>query len=248
VSTLQLPIPSSARVHGPWAREVALSIPGRLNAVQQGLFVTIVVSLLVTLPLAGTLMGHSGVTVTPAPTVAAQVRLASVEQPSPDVAAEAVAASELLAADAARRAEFDAWYFALDADTRAKFHYLFFDDQVRADWDAMVAGTAVAASAAAAATPRTNPGSSTVVAVAGGSVWDALATCESSGNWAMNNGNGFYGGIQFMHSTWVAMGGRDFAEYPHQASRDEQIVIAERLLARSGWGQWPACSARLGLR
>jgi resuscitation-promoting factor RpfA len=46
----------------------------------------------------------------------------------------------------------------------------------------------------------------------------------------------------------VAMGGRDFAEYPHQASRDEQIVIAERLLARSGWGQWPACSARLGLR
>jgi len=80
------------------------------------------------------------------------------------------------------------------------------------------------------------------------SVWDALAQCESSGNWAMNSGNGFYGGIQFMHSTWVNMGGRQWAEYPHQATREQQIEVATRLQAQYGWGQWPACSARLGLR
>jgi len=85
-------------------------------------------------------------------------------------------------------------------------------------------------------------------AVGDGSVWDALAQCESNGNWAMNSGNGFYGGIQFMHSTWVNMGGRDFAEYPHEATREQQIEVAERLLAAYGWGQWPACSSKLGLR
>jgi membrane protein involved in colicin uptake len=89
---------------------------------------------------------------------------------------------------------------------------------------------------------------SSAPAVANGGVWDRLARCESGGNWSMNSGNGFYGGIQFMHSTWVSMGGRQFAEYPHQASREGQIAVAERLLAASGWGQWPACSAKLGLR
>lgn len=80
------------------------------------------------------------------------------------------------------------------------------------------------------------------------SVWDALAYCESTGNWAMNSGNGFYGGIQFMHSTWVNMGGRQWAEYPHEATREQQIEVATRLQAQYGWGQWPACSAKLGLR
>jgi hypothetical protein len=89
-----------------------------------------------------------------------------------------------------------------------------------------------------------NPAPSTL----SGSVWDALAVCESGGNWAMNSGNGFYGGIQFMHSTWVNMGGRQWAEYPHQATRDQQIEVATRLQAQYGWGQWPACSAKLGLR
>lgn len=82
----------------------------------------------------------------------------------------------------------------------------------------------------------------------GGGVWDRLAQCESGGNWSMNSGNGFYGGLQFMHSTWVFMGGRQYAEYPHQASRGGQIAVAEKLLAASGWGQWPACSSKLGLR
>lgn len=79
----------------------------------------------------------------------------------------------------------------------------------------------------------------------GNSVWDRLAQCESSGNWAMNSGNGFYGGVQFMASTWRAMGGSGL---PHQASRETQIAIAKKLQAQYGWGQWPACSAKLGLR
>lgn len=98
------------------------------------------------------------------------------------------------------------------------------------------------------AAERRAAAASSAPAVSNGSVWDRLARCESGGNWAMNSGNGFYGGIQFMHSTWVSMGGRQFAEYPHQASREGQIAVAERLLAASGWGQWPACSAKLGLR
>ena len=80
------------------------------------------------------------------------------------------------------------------------------------------------------------------------SVWDALAQCESGGNWSINTGNGFYGGLQFLHSTWVNMGGRRWAEFPHQATREQQIEVAARLQARWGWGQWPACSQKLGLR
>jgi hypothetical protein len=86
---------------------------------------------------------------------------------------------------------------------------------------------------------------SSAPAVADGSVWDRLAQCESSGNWSMNSGNGFYGGLQFMASTWRSVGGTGL---PHEHSREEQIYRAEILLARSGWGQWPACSAKLGLR
>lgn len=76
-------------------------------------------------------------------------------------------------------------------------------------------------------------------------VWDALAACESGGNWAANTGNGFYGGIQFLPGTWRANGG---VGLPHQASRAEQIRVGQITQARYGWGQWPACSRRLGLR
>lgn len=78
-----------------------------------------------------------------------------------------------------------------------------------------------------------------------GSVWDRLAQCESGGNWAINTGNGYYGGLQFSLSSWRAVGG---SGYPHQASRAEQISRAEALKARQGWGAWPACSSKLGLR
>jgi hypothetical protein len=77
------------------------------------------------------------------------------------------------------------------------------------------------------------------------SVWDRLAMCESTGNWSINTGNGFYGGLQFTLSSWRAVGG---SGYPHQASKAEQIQRAEKLLAIQGWGAWPACSAKLGLR
>ena len=78
----------------------------------------------------------------------------------------------------------------------------------------------------------------------GGTVWDKLAQCESSGNWAINTGNGFSGGLQFTPSTWRAFGGGGRAQ---DASRVEQIVVAERVLAKQGWGAWPACSRKLGL-
>lgn len=81
--------------------------------------------------------------------------------------------------------------------------------------------------------------------VATGSVWDRLAQCESGGNWQINTGNGYYGGLQFLPSTWRAVGGTGL---PHEHSREEQIKRAEILLDRAGWGQWPACTAKLGLR
>ena len=78
-----------------------------------------------------------------------------------------------------------------------------------------------------------------------GSVWDKLAQCESGGNWSINTGNGYYGGLQFSLSTWRAYGGSGM---PHQASREQQIAIAKKLQADAGWGAWPACSSKLGLR
>lgn len=89
------------------------------------------------------------------------------------------------------------------------------------------------------------PAQPSAPAVATGSVWDRLAQCESGGNWAINTGNGFYGGLQFTISSWQAVGGSGL---PSNASREEQIMRAERLLAIQGWGAWPACTAKLGLR
>lgn len=77
--------------------------------------------------------------------------------------------------------------------------------------------------------------------------WDRLAQCESGGNWAINTGNGYHGGLQFSPSTWDAYGGQKYAATANQATREQQIVIAEKVLAGQGWGAWPACSARLGL-
>ena len=84
--------------------------------------------------------------------------------------------------------------------------------------------------------------------VPSGSVWDRLAQCESGGNWSINTGNGYYGGVQFSAPTWNAMGGQKYAPTADKATREQQIEIASKLQAQSGWGQWPACSASLGLR
>jgi uncharacterized protein YabE (DUF348 family) len=80
-----------------------------------------------------------------------------------------------------------------------------------------------------------------------GSVWDAIAACESGGNWATNTGNGYYGGLQFSYSTWLAYGGGAYAQTANLASREQQIAIAERVQAAQGWGAWPTCSARAGV-
>jgi len=73
------------------------------------------------------------------------------------------------------------------------------------------------------------------------STWDRVANCESSGNWSINTGNGYYGGLQFSLSTWRAYGGSGM---PQHASKMEQIRIAEKVLAGQGWGAWPVCSIK----
>ena len=97
-----------------------------------------------------------------------------------------------------------------------------------------IAGLAVGAPLAIAAGP----------AQAEGSVnWDAIAQCESGGNWAINTGNGYYGGLQFSPSTWRANGGSGSA---HNASREEQIRVAENVLKSQGIGAWPTCGKKSG--
>ena len=86
--------------------------------------------------------------------------------------------------------------------------------------------------------------SGTAANAASTSTWDALAQCESSGNWAINTGNGYTGGLQFSPTTWAAYGGTGSAA---DASREQQIAVAERVQASQGWGAWPSCSAKLGL-
>jgi uncharacterized protein YabE (DUF348 family) len=85
-------------------------------------------------------------------------------------------------------------------------------------------------------------------AISDGSVWDQLANCEATGNWAINTGNGYYGGLQFDAGTWRAYGGTDYAPLPHEASREEQIDVASKVRDdRGGYGAWPACASKLGL-
>ena len=102
-----------------------------------------------------------------------------------------------------------------------------------------LAGSAAAAALAGIVAPQAT--------AAPDSDWDKLAQCESGGNWAINTGNGYYGGLQFSYGTWLAYGGGEFAPTANQATREQQIIVAERTLASQGWGAWPACSARYGL-
>jgi uncharacterized protein YabE (DUF348 family) len=85
-------------------------------------------------------------------------------------------------------------------------------------------------------------------AVSDGSVWDRIANCESTNNWAINTGNGFYGGVQFDQQTWQAFGGTQYAPRADLATREEQIAVATKVRdARGGYGSWPACAQKLGL-
>ena len=107
-----------------------------------------------------------------------------------------------------------------------------------------VVAAAPPAPASVAPAARSTAAPSSAPAVAGGSVWDGLAACESGGNWAINTGNGFYGGLQFTLASWNAVGGTGM---PNEASREEQIARGQILQARGGWGNWPACTAKLGI-
>ncbi|MFJ5778269.1 transglycosylase family protein [Streptomyces sp. NPDC093094] len=77
--------------------------------------------------------------------------------------------------------------------------------------------------------------------------WGCVAECESGGNWHINTGNGFYGGLQFWQPTWVGFGGLEYAPRADLATRAEQIAVAGEVLAVQGWSAWPVCSKRYGL-
>ncbi|MFD4508749.1 transglycosylase family protein [Streptomyces sp. NPDC058457] len=106
---------------------------------------------------------------------------------------------------------------------------------VRAIAVAGVTGIAVAAPLMAAGS----------ASAATASEWDAVAQCESGGNWAINTGNGYYGGLQFSASTWAAYGGTQYAAQANQATKAQQIQIAEKVLAAQGKGAWPVCGTGL---
>ncbi|GAA2054080.1 transglycosylase family protein [Williamsia deligens] len=76
--------------------------------------------------------------------------------------------------------------------------------------------------------------------------WNQVAQCESGGNWAINTGNGYQGGLQFSQSTWAGNGGTEYAPTANQATKEQQIAVAERVLAGQGKGAWPVCGTGLG--
>ncbi|CAN7312930.1 transglycosylase family protein [Knoellia sp. LjRoot47] len=84
-------------------------------------------------------------------------------------------------------------------------------------------------------------------ASASGTVWDRVADCESGGNWSINTGNGYYGGLQFSYSTWKGYGGQRYAATANRATKAQQIEIAQKVLKSQGPGAWPVCSKRAGL-
>ncbi len=96
---------------------------------------------------------------------------------------------------------------------------------------ALIGGPALALAAPASAAPL--------------SVWDSVAQCESTNNWSINTGNGYYGGLQFAQSTWEAYGGLQYASRADLATKSEQIAVAEKTLAGQGWGAW-SCASMVG--
>jgi LysM repeat protein len=159
----------------------------------------------------------------------------------------------------AKRAKLSSWRPIWDLNTRIKHPNLIYPGQklalpakgekVKHRPLPALALTRVVAQERSAAPASSGSRGATVTrsasAPAGGGVWDRLAQCESGGNWGINTGNGYSGGLQFAQGTWRANGGTGSA---HNASRAEQIRVAERVRASQGWGAWPACSSKLGLR
>lgn len=107
--------------------------------------------------------------------------------------------------------------------------------------------TTIAVSSTVSVAHATTPSNNSVPS-ASDSAWDKLAECESGGDWQIDTGNGYKGGLQFASSTWNAFGGKEFAPSANLATKEEQIVVAERTLAAQGWNAWPACSRKVGVR
>lgn len=108
---------------------------------------------------------------------------------------------------------------------------------------ALLAGAAGVSTVAVALTV----GGGSPASAASTSTWDKVADCESSGNWQIHTGNGYSGGLQFTQSTWEAYGGRQYKPSAYQATRAQQILVAEKVLAGQGPGAWPVCGPRAGL-
>jgi len=100
-----------------------------------------------------------------------------------------------------------------------------------------------AVSVTQASPPAAASVSTAAPASSGGANWSAIAACESGGNWSASTGNGFYGGLQFTEQTWLGYGGGQYASSANQATKAQQIAVAERVLAGQGIGAWPTCGA-----
>ena len=159
------------------------------------------------------------------------------DPPTPEEAAEA----KLAALTETERAAFH--HYFLSAEEKVWFQIFIMSDEEREQFLDFITPPPPPP----APTPVAS-GGSTAPAVSGGGVWDSLAQCESGGNWSINTGNGFHGGLQFHPQTWTGFGGGEYAPMAHQASRDAQLAVAERVLASQGWGAWPGCTAKLGIR
>ncbi|MGW7647923.1 LysM peptidoglycan-binding domain-containing protein [Streptomyces bobili] len=119
-------------------------------------------------------------------------------------------------------------------------------DNTRADARATKARTTAVLAGAALLAPLGLLAAGGDAAAADAGVWDRIARCESGGNWHINTGNGYYGGLQFSASTWRAFGGTAYAPTADRATRAQQIAVATKVQRSQGWGAWPTCSTRAG--
>jgi hypothetical protein len=106
--------------------------------------------------------------------------------------------------------------------------------------------TTAALAGAALLAPLGLPAVTGTAQAADGGVWDRVARCESGGDWHINTGNGYYGGLQFSAATWRAYGGTAYAPTADRATKDQQIAVATRVQRAQGWGAWPTCAVRAG--
>ncbi|MFE7650210.1 LysM peptidoglycan-binding domain-containing protein [Streptomyces phaeoluteigriseus] len=119
-------------------------------------------------------------------------------------------------------------------------------DNTRVDGRAAKARTTAVLAGAALLAPLGLLATGGDAAAADAGVWDRIARCESGGNWHIDTGNGYHGGLQFSPSTWRAYGGAAYAPTADRATREQQIAVATKVQRSQGWGAWPTCSTRAG--